>query len=582
MTILCCTTNNYLANNMPKFEPKKFRKNFPLLTQNINEDNNKPIPLIYFDNGATTQKPQCVINSYSRYFNVANANVHRASHFLSSKATLAFEQSRTSVQKFINAKNTKEIIWTKGTTESINLVAQCYGREQLNKGDEIVLSYGEHHANIVPWQIVAQQTGAVIKVLPLNNEGIIDCSNLSSLITANTKIVACSHISNVLGFINPIEKVIQQAKKVGAVTLIDGAQAIGHFPVDVQSLNCDFYVFSAHKMYGPTGVGVLYGKEALLTSMPPYQGGGEMITKVNFETGAEFNELPFKFEAGTPNIAGVVAFSDAILFLKENFDEKFVQYERFLSQYLVSQLIEIEGVDLLFSKIPDIPIVGFTLKGIHNHDVAAQLNACGIAVRSGHHCAMPLMDYLSVSGCIRVSLSAYNTQSEIDFFIAKLNELLLEHKGLEVSPIAIQENRAPSNGVSNCLSEEIVRLFETLKGWDKKHRQIMLLSKKLPQMTADKRGDESLINGCESLAWLSHSKNNDGIYTFEADSNAKVIRGLLFIVLSAYNNKTQIQINAFDIDDYFQTLGLLQHLSPSRGNGVKAIVNKIKAIVNNG
>lgn len=306
---------------MSCFDPLEFRRQFPLLQKNVNEK-----PLIYFDNGATTQKPHCVLDAYQDYYSTSNANVHRASHVLSARATRAFEEAREVVKIFINAASSKEIIWTKGTTEGINLIAASWGGSQLKTGDEIVLSYSEHHANIVPWQLVAEKTGAVIKVLPLCDNGTLDESKLAEVITGNTKVVACAHISNVIGRINPLDQIITRAKAVGAITVIDGAQAIAHLTVDVQALDCDFYLFSAHKMFGPTGVGVLYGRLALLEQMPPYQGGGEMIQTVSF-AGTRFNELPFKFEAGTPNIAGVVALAEAVRFLKQHQGQAFRDYE---------------------------------------------------------------------------------------------------------------------------------------------------------------------------------------------------------------------------------------------------------------
>ena len=296
---------------MNSFDNAAFREQFPILKIKVNQQ-----PLVYFDNGATTQKPQCVIDKYQMFYSQENANVHRASHTLSALATHSFEQTRKQVKNFIQASSIKEIIWTKGTTESINIIAQSWGRDNLKAGDEIVLTQCEHHANIVPWQIVAKQTGAIIKVLPLTADGFIDQLVINEMITEKTKVVCCAHISNVLGRINPIEKIIARAKQVNAISVIDGAQAIAHQPINVKELGCDFYVFSAHKMYGPTGVGILYGREELLNRMSPYQGGGEMIKTVSFAQ-TTFNDLPFKFEAGTPNIAGVVAFSAAISFLQD-------------------------------------------------------------------------------------------------------------------------------------------------------------------------------------------------------------------------------------------------------------------------
>jgi len=564
---------------MSLFSVKKFRQQFPLIESfNTNEVENTHCfsDLVYFDNAATTQKPQQVIDSQNIYYSQYNANVHRASHQLSSKATFAFEKARNKVRNFIGAHNIKEIIWTKGATESINIVAQSLARNILKRGEEIVLCASEHHANIVPWQIVAEQTGAVIKVLPLTVNGYIDLTELDSVITEKTRFVACAHISNVLGRINPIEQVIAKAKSVGAISVIDGAQAVAHLTVDVQSLDCDFYVFSAHKMYGPTGVGVLYGKKVLLESMTPYQGGGEMIKTVSFTKGTSFNSLPFKFEAGTPNIAGVIAFAQSIDFLSpflvdENKD--YSRYEDILVNHCYQALAKIEQVNFIVEGTPDIGVIAFTVTDHHNHDVATSLDTFGIAIRSGHHCAMPLMEYLNIDGCLRVSLAAYNTIAEIDYFVDCLKKVLLDDY--------LVKNNAKEEIILTSQSQElenIIALFAKTKGWDSRHREIMLLGKKLIRLDKTLRDDKTLISGCESYAWLKSEQDAQGLYTFTADSDAKIIRGLLVIVFSALNNKTALQIHKFDINDYFTKLGLLQHLSPSRGNGLLAIVEKIKML----
>jgi len=564
---------------MSLFSVKKFRQQFPLiesLDTNVLEKTDCFSPLVYFDNAATTQKPQQVIDSQNIYYSQFNANVHRASHQLSSKATFAFEKARSQVSNFIGANNVKEIIWTKGTTESINIVTQSLARITLKVGEEIVLCASEHHANIVPWQIVAEQTGAVIKVLPLTEKGYIDLTQLDSVITEKTKFVSCAHISNVLGRINPIEEVIVKARSVGAISVIDGAQAVAHLPIDVQSIDCDFYVFSAHKMYGPTGVGVLYGKKDLLESMVPYQGGGEMIKTVSFTQGTSFNSLPFKFEAGTPNIAGVIAFSKSIDFLSPYLvDENkgYSKYENKLVKHCYQALEKIEQVKFICEGTPDIGVIAFTIADHHNHDIATSLDTFGIAIRSGHHCAMPLMEYLKIDGCLRVSLAAYNTIVEVDYFIDCLKKMLLEDGSAHNS--AKEEIKLTSQGQE---MENIIALFSKTKGWDSRHREIMLLGKKLLRLDKTLRDENTLISGCESYAWLKAEQNTQGLYTFTADSDAKIIRGLLMIVLTALNNKTAQQISKFNIDEYFTKLGLLQHLSPSRGNGLLAIVEKIKIL----
>ena len=554
---------------MPCFEPLDFRRHFPLLHKTVNQ-----MPLIYFDNGATTQKPQCVLDAYQAFYGERNANVHRASHTLSALATQDFEQARVAVKAFINASQAEEIIWTKGTTEGINLIAQSWGGKYLTPGDEIVLSQSEHHANIVPWQLIASKTGAVIKVLPLSVDGRIDENKLIEVITSKTRVVACAHISNVLGRVNPLKSIIKRAKAVGAITVIDGAQAVAHLPVDVQDLDCDFYLFSAHKMFGPTGVGVLYGSFDLLSDMPPYQGGGEMIKTVSFEE-TTFNELPFKFEPGTPNIAGIIAFSQAIAFLKRFQGTAFTVYEHELVAYALAKLEKIPSLRFIVAGKPDIPVISFTIAGHHNHDIAAALNSQGIAVRSGHHCAMPLMNYLGLNGCLRISLAPYNTFAEVDVCVKALSDIVAEGETIFVTQNSQQDN---IDETLRLTSETIIKTFAKIKAWDSRHREIMLLSKQLNRLDKAERTEQALIGGCESLAWLTFTRNNQGKYLFTADSDAKIIRGLLVIVLTAFNNKTSEQIIDFDIQDYFETLGLLQHLSPSRGNGVQAIVKKIKQL----
>jgi len=569
---------------MKNFNPDNFRKQFPLIINN--EGTHEPVgkvrkldsssPLVYFDNGATTQKPHCVIDSYHAFYQTMNANVHRSSHALSTKATTAFEHARNNVQNYINAKSNKEIIWTKGTTESINLIAMCLGRTMLNKGDEIILALSEHHANIVPWQLIAEQTGAIIKIVELDSHGCVSLSFFDSVLSDKTKVFCCAHVSNVIGKINPVVELIQKARSVGAISVIDGAQAIAHFPIDVQLLNCDFYVFSAHKMYGPTGLGVLYGKQKLLDIMPPYQSGGEMIKKVSFNTPTTFNMLPFKFEAGTPNISAVIAFSKTIDFIKSYRVEQIHDYEKELITYCYQALDKLSGsskklVKFIVQGAPDIPVISFSLIGHHNHDIASALNSYGIAVRSGHHCAMPLMEKLNIPGCLRISLAAYNTFEEVNYFINCLKKIITQEDELAL----IETDEAAENEQA---SLSIITLFSNTKSWDSRHRQIMLLGKQLERLDKSARDEQTLISGCESLAWLVARKSDDNVFHFQADSDAKIIRGLLFIVLAAFDKKTAAQIRAFDIESYFKTLGLLQHLSPSRGNGILAIVDKIKKI----
>lgn len=563
-----------------------FRQRFPLINNPVNGRN-----IIYFDNGATTQKPINVIEALDLYYRKYNSNVHRAAHSLSATATSQFEQTRQQLQRFINAKSTKEIIWTSGTTASINLVATSWGESFLTKGDEIVLSVAEHHANIVPWQQVAAKTGAVIRYLELDANGRYKPSELDTMITAKTKLVSISHCSNVTGKITDVDAVIAKARSVGAKTLLDGAQFIAHKRIDVQQLDCDFYVFSAHKMFGPTGVGVLYGKQRLLEQMPPINFGGEMIKKVTLQE-TTFNQLPYKFEAGTPNIAGIIAFSAAISLVAQTSNEThelsgFEHYEQQLTNYCYNKLLAIKALNFVVDGEPDIPVFSFNLLGHHQQDVASFLDAKGIAVRAGHHCAMPLMQYLDLEGCIRVSLCPYNTLSEVDNLIDALTEFLALADSPGSSDTTIpSKTKLPNTGESikePCVDStaqidattRIIDNFRKAKGWDGKHREIMLLGKTLPRLAKQYRNDDTLISGCESKAWLQMKQGDDGLVYLVADSDARVVRGLLAIVLAAYNGKSAQQIKKFDVAGYFEKLGLMQHLSPSRGNGLNAIIDKI-------
>ncbi|MBT7726945.1 MAG: cysteine desulfurase, partial [Flavobacteriales bacterium] len=371
--------------------------------------------LVYFDNGATTQKPQIVIDAESKYYANQNSNVHRGVHFLSGLATDKFEESRSTIQNFIGAKHKHEIIFTKGTTDSINLVASGF-KTFLNKGDEIIISEQEHHSNIVPWQICCEQSGSNLKVIPILDNGEMDMDFFYNLLSENTKLVAVSHISNALGTINNVEKIIEKSHSVGAKVLIDGAQAASHISLNMQKLDADFYCFSAHKMFGPTGVGILYGKEDILNALPPYQSGGEMIKEVSF-SGTTYADLPHKFEAGTPNISGVVAFKSAIDFISNLEVNKIAKYEEELLQYATSELLKIEGVRIYGTSKNKSAIISFNLEGLHPYDIGMIVDKMGIAIRTGHHCAQPIMERFNIPGTVRISLAVYNTKEEIDLCI---------------------------------------------------------------------------------------------------------------------------------------------------------------------
>lgn len=394
-------------NTLP-FDVELVRRDFPILHQEVNGN-----PLVYFDNGATSQKPQQVIDAMVKYYSTYNANIHRGVHHLSQLATSAYEQAREEIRAFLNASKTEEIIFTSGTTDGINLIAQSWGRNYLKPGDEIVVTAMEHHANIVPWQLVCEQTGAVLKVIPMDTNGELILEEARKLIGLRTRMVSIIQVSNALGTINPVREILAMAREFGAMTLIDGAQAVPHFKVDVQELDCDFYVFSAHKILGPTGVGILYGKQQLLDQLPPWKGGGDMIRTVTFEK-TTYNDAPLRFEAGTPNISGGIVMAEGIRYWNSLNHEAVQAYEKDLLQYGTNCLKEIEGVRIIGEAKEKVAVISFIMEDLHPYDIGFILDKKGIALRTGHHCAQPVMDFFGIPGTLRASFSFYNTQAEID------------------------------------------------------------------------------------------------------------------------------------------------------------------------
>ena len=399
------------------FNIAKVRQDFPILDQKV-----KGKPLIYLDNAATTQKPQIVIDAISQFYKTSNANVHRGAHTLSDNATELFENARSKVQGFINAKHTHEIVWTRGTTEAINTIASGLAQSFLKPGDEIIISAMEHHANIVPWQVAAKRSGAKLVVAPINEKGELNFSIYKTLLNKNTAVVAMTHVSNTLGTINQVKEIVQSAQQVNAITVIDGAQAIGHGFVDVQDLNCDFYVFSGHKLFGPTGIGVLYGKEAQLEQLPPFQTGGEMIKTVTFQQ-ATWNELPYKFEAGTPNIAGAIGLAAAIDYVNSIDRVGAMAHEQRLTNYCSELAQSMDDIHIYGTAQNKTAIFSFLMGDAHPSEVGTLLNQQGIAVRTGHHCTMPLMNELGISGTVRASFSMYNTEEEVAMLFAALTKV---------------------------------------------------------------------------------------------------------------------------------------------------------------
>jgi cysteine desulfurase / selenocysteine lyase len=405
-----------LPNRKPgeTFDVASIRRDFPILHQQVNGK-----PLVYLDNAASSQRPRAVIEAISHYYEHDHANVHRGVHTLSQRATENYEGARETIRAFINARETKEIVYVRGTTEAINLVAQSYARPRLRPGDEILISALEHHANIVPWQILCEQTGATLKVIPITMTGEVDFAAFERLIGSRTRLLALAHVSNALGTIVPVEKFIARARELQVPVLLDGAQAVPHGAVDVQALDCDFYCFSAHKMVGPTGIGVLYGRASLLEAMPPWQGGGDMILSVSFEK-TTYNQLPWKFEAGTPHISGAVGFGAAIRYLQNIGLERIAAHEHELLEYASARLACVPGLRIVGTSPRKVAVVSFTIDGIHPHDIGTILDTEGVAVRTGHHCAMPIMEFFKIPATARASFSFYNTFEEIDRLVAAL------------------------------------------------------------------------------------------------------------------------------------------------------------------
>lgn len=529
-------------------------------------------PVVYLDSAATSHKPQVVIDRTQQFYSYENSNVHRSSHTLAANTTAQFEAVREKMQQFIGATSSKEIIWTKGATESINLVAACLTAEQLKPGTELLISGLEHHANLVPWQQVAQRFSLNLKIMPVDEQGILNLTQALNLINDNTALVAIAQVSNALGNINPIDAIIAKAKSHGALTLIDGAQAVSHLVVNVQDLDCDFYVFSGHKMYGPTGIGVLYGKQSLLEKMPPYQFGGEMIQQVSYEQ-SSFQSLPYKFEAGTPNIAGVLGLGAALSFIQQH-RVSIDKIERQLYLHLIHGLKKNNGLRLWGELDNSVAVQSFTVDGLSQQDLVILLNQQNIAIRAGHHCVMPLMQKLGIEGSLRVSLACYNTIEEIDYFlqvlksaIAQLTTTSQESIGKGVVPARLLKTVDSAMPLANQL--------KAARGWDQVYRQIMLAGKDLVRLPESLKSKEYQVFGCESQVWLN-CELHDNKLRLQGDSPSKIVRGLLAIIFEVLEGKTPQQVILFNINAYLAELGLSHHLSQSRGNGLMAVVEKIR------
>jgi cysteine desulfurase/selenocysteine lyase len=558
-------------------EVERWRQDFPLLRQKVHGK-----PLIYLDNAATTQKPRPVLEAMRRYYEEDNANVHRAAHALAERATMAYEAARQRVQRFLGAASPREIIFTKGCTEAINLVAYSFGRLALQPGDEILLTEMEHHSNIVPWQLVCQERGAHLRVVPITDGGELVWDELERLLTPRTRLLALTHVSNVLGTVNPLADIIALAHRRGVPVLVDGAQAVGHLRVQVRELDCDFYAFSGHKIYGPMGIGVLYGKEEYLERMPPYQGGGDMIRSVRFEE-TTWADLPNKFEAGTPNVAGAVGLAAALDYVESLGRETIAAHEQRLLQRALERLSAIPGVRLLGAAPERVAVLSFLVEEppLAPLDIGTQLDLEGIAIRTGHHCCQPLMERLGISGTARASFALYNTLEEVEAFADALEGIVAAAAGRRRSvPVAVTAPAYPPAAAPSpqAAAQELLDTFELFDDWADRYRYLIELGEKLPPMPEELKTEANRVHGCQSTVFL-HARCRPGtrdVLEFLADSDADIVRGLLALLQRIYSGQRAADVLAFDIQGFFRRLGLEQNLTVGRRNGLAEMVQRLR------
>jgi cysteine desulfurase/selenocysteine lyase len=560
------------------FDVHRIRSQFPILQTKAHGH-----PLVYLDNGATTQKPQRVIDAIARYYESENANIHRGVYQLSQTATNLYEAARTKVARFINAAEDKEIIFTRGTTEGINLVAQSWGRQFLEVGDEIIISAMEHHSNIVPWQMVCQSTGAVLRVIPMNDAGELRMDEFSKLLNKRTKLVSVCHLSNSLGTVNDIKTIATQAHAVGAKVLADGAQWVAHFPTDVRDLDVDFYVFSGHKLFGPTGIGVLYGKRALLDAMPPWQGGGDMIESVTFEK-TTYAVLPNKFEAGTPNIAGAVGLGAAIDFVRSLDFAAVHAHEQALLDYATELLSAIPGLRVIGTAAKKGSLISFVIDHppIGSYDIGVALDHRGIAIRTGHHCCQPVMDRLKIPSTARASFAMYNTTEDVDALAAALKQLVAAESSKRVAPAQASphgELRFPRPAANSPQSaaDDLIELFDFLPDWDARMQEVIGMGENLPPMPMDLKSESTRVHGCQSTVHLFGVRHGDRL-DFLADSDAALVRGLIGILQRVYSGQHAKDVLGFDIETFLRRIGLETHLSMGRRNGLEGMIRKIREL----
>jgi cysteine desulfurase/selenocysteine lyase len=583
MTVLATESRGHKAS---AFDPYKVRADFPILATTVSPNGPK---LVYLDNGATTQKPRQVIDAISRYYESQNANIHRGVYRLSQVATELYESARRKVAAFINAADERECLFVRGTTEGINLVAGCWGRTNLKAGDEMLVSALEHHSNIVPWQISCEMVGAKLRVIPISDSGEIDLAEFERLLNERTKMVAVTHLSNALGSVNDVKAMAKLAHRGGAKILVDGAQWVAHAPTDVRDLDVDFYTFSGHKLFGPTGIGVLYGKRELLEAMPPYMGGGDMIESVTFEK-TTYAPLPNKFEAGTPDIAGTVGLGAAIDYLNAIGLQNIGPHEQDLLAYATERLKEIPGLRILGTAKNKGSVISFVMDDppISSLDIGTQLDALGVAVRTGHHCCQPLMQRLNVPSTTRASFAFYNVREDVDALIAALQKV---RAAAAARPKAAASPATAANGKLQIelkfpepagspieAADELADTFDFFPDWTERYEYLIEMGSKLLPLPKELKTDATRVHGCQSVVHLyarPHPTAPDRL-DFLADSDADLVRGLIAILQRVFAGQRAKEIVAFDVDAFFRRLGLDQHLTAGRRNGLAGMVQRIK------
>lgn len=562
------------------FDARAVRREFPALEQMVNGH-----PLVYLDNAATTQKPRAVIDAVAAYYSSDNANIHRAPHTLAQRATAAYENARRTVQRFVNAADEREIIFTRGATESINLVAATFGRANLRPGDEIVITGMEHHSNIVPWQMLCEQTGAVLKVVPFNDEGEVLLEEYRRTLSPRTRLVSIVHVSNSLGTVNPVAEMVRMAHERGAVVLVDGAQWVAHAPTDVRALDCDFYAFSGHKLYGPTGIGVLYGRLQLLETMPPYQGGGDMIESVTFEK-TTYNQPPHRFEAGTPHIAGAVGLAAAIDFLSQFDFEDIRRHESELLALATERLCAIPGLRIVGRARQKAGVISFLMTDppMSPLDLAVALDALGIAVRAGHHCCQPVMDRYRISGTTRMSLAMYNTVDDIEALAEAVAGI---RRAAAARAVAVPSGAGaalrfpePAADSPQSAADELAETFDMLGDRDARNQYILELGDSIPPMPDELKTEENRVHGCMSNVFLVGRRRpgSEDRLDFIADSDAHIVRGLIGMLQKLFAGQRCADILAFDIEGFFRRIGLDQFVSTQRRNGLAGMVGRIRSL----